>query len=104
MNLGTLIRFLADALRPMGELSIGDRIHPPPTWVPATSGAEDQQSRVDLLHQGIGFNGRQYTFAGYRYDRLEDAKRQAMMVSVDAQKRGGSDSTDSKVPFVGQVL
>ena len=44
-----------------------------PNWArPDLSGAPaDMQSKMRDL--GIGFDGRQYTFSSYRYDRLSDA-------------------------------
>lgn len=51
----------------------------PATGVSDASGLHaEMQSRMKDL--AIGFNGHQYTYAGYRYDRLEDAVRYAEIV------------------------
>lgn len=46
--------------------------------VASVPGAEEMQSRMKDL--AIGFNGRQYTYAGYRHDRLDDAVRHAELI------------------------
>lgn len=49
-----------------------------PVWVPPLHGGENEETRTALMRDlAIGFDGRQYTCGGYRYEKLEDAVRHA---------------------------
>jgi len=81
-----------DARRPP-EPPARDRFESPPArdrfeseggrsaCIPPTRGGEDEATRAKLMRDlAVGFDGRQYTYAGYRYDKLEDAIRHAKLI------------------------
>jgi hypothetical protein len=46
----------------------------------------------------VGFNGRQYTFGGYRYDRLEDAVAYAELLRSRSRLGAGGDTASPAAP------
>ena len=60
----------------------------PAQWMEAAGAnvAQDVELQRRLAKLAIGFDGRQYTYADYRYDRLDDAVRYAeLMLQRQAQ-------------------
>lgn len=65
-----------------GQLLVNEEVRArlEPNWTrPGLSGIpKEMQARMKEL--AIGFDGRQYTFSGYRYDRLSDAINYAELI------------------------
>lgn len=79
---------LAESQAAHAPSSQGTRVPLEHTWMKfdLSEMPADIRATMDELH--IGFDGRQYTFCGYRYDRISDAIHYAQLQRLRRPARG----------------